>query len=292
MCQANSRKESQFWENETIMRFLLIHLALIMMSISSVSALSPTFVSTSIGEIAVYQRLVPGTTPVIFLHGVYFDHRLWDPVVAEITNRTVITVDMPLHGQSKAIQANWTLDDCAEMLIRLLDELGHESVYAIGHSWGSMTILRAAAAHPDRFAGLGLCNMPYEASSGTTKMKFRLQHSLLFLRDFYTKQVGNAMFAESSRNQNPALLPYLSESMGLLSGKDIRQTDLSVIIRADDAKTRLLSLTMPVLTLSGEEDYVPIPPEGIDHTLVPGGHVSPLEQPEAVKELVGRILDR
>ena len=201
-------------------------------------------------------------------------------------------MDMPLHGQSKVIQDNWTLDDCAEMLIELLDELGHETVYAIGHSWGSMTILRAAAAYPDRFAGLGLCNMPYEASSGSSRRKFRLQHSLLFLRDFYIKQVGNAMFAETSRNQNEALLPYLAESMGLLSGKNIRQTDLSVIIRADDAIARLLSLTMPVLNLSGEEDYVPIPPEGIDHSQVPGGHVSPLEQYEAVRELVERLLDR
>ncbi len=79
---------------------------------------STTFVKTNIGEIAVFQRLADSVrTPIIFLHGVYFDHHLWDAVIESINDRTIITLDMPMHGLSKQLFKNdWTLDDCADML--------------------------------------------------------------------------------------------------------------------------------------------------------------------------------
>lgn len=73
------------------------------------------FINTQIGEIAVYITEVPSAElPLIFLHGVYFDHHLWGNQVNEIKDRTVITVDMPLHGSSQNNKkANWNLTDCS-----------------------------------------------------------------------------------------------------------------------------------------------------------------------------------
>jgi pimeloyl-ACP methyl ester carboxylesterase len=102
----------------------------------------PTFIYTRIGKIAVYVHKGPSlVTPVIFLHGVYFDHHLWDEQVKQISNRTVITLDMPLHGLSKTItKPDWSLQDCAAMLFEILDSLNISRVVAIGHSWGSMSM--------------------------------------------------------------------------------------------------------------------------------------------------------
>jgi pimeloyl-ACP methyl ester carboxylesterase len=153
-------------------------------------------INTTVGNIAVYQKVVPNTVPVIFLHGVYYDHNLWNYYTSRITDRTVITVDMPHHGKSKAIsKKNWTMDDCANMLIEVIDQLQHKEVYAIGHSWGSMTILRASVKQPEKFKAIGLCNMPFEEGSFGKQLKFGFQHSLLPFRQFYTKQVAKAMFS-------------------------------------------------------------------------------------------------
>ena len=58
-------------------------------------------VNTHLGKIAVYKKIADTENiPIIFLHGVYFDHHLWDIQIEEIKDRTVITVDMPLHGES------------------------------------------------------------------------------------------------------------------------------------------------------------------------------------------------
>lgn len=123
--------------------------------------------NTKIGRIATFHRPSESkNTALLFLHGVYFDHHLWDQVIQTIQDRTIITLDMPLHGDSKRISKDdWTIEDCADMLFEVMDQLQLGKVVAVGHSWGSMTILRAANQHPERFESVILCNMPFRAVS-------------------------------------------------------------------------------------------------------------------------------
>jgi len=114
-------------------------------------------IETNIGKIAVHiTEGNPQATPIIFLHGVYYDSNLWKNQVSQIKDRTIITLDMPFHGDSKAVRNDWNMDDCATMLVEVLDGLNINEIVAVGHSWGSMTILRAAAKAPNRFAAIWL----------------------------------------------------------------------------------------------------------------------------------------
>jgi 3-oxoadipate enol-lactonase len=147
---------------------------------NNISLAKQNFIATKIGKISTYIYEISSTeTPIIFLHGVYLDHHLWDKVIRKIEGRTIITIDMPLHGESRNnIKPEWTLEDCGDMLIEILDSLKIPNVIAVGHSWGSMTILRAASKHPERFASIGLCNMPFQAASKKQKSTFGLKHHL------------------------------------------------------------------------------------------------------------------
>ena len=128
-------------------------------------------IHTNLGKIAVCQKLTNSDkTPIMFLHGVYFDHHLWDKVINSIQDRSTFSVDMPFHGLSKEItKTDWTLNDCADMLLEILDSLQIAKVIAVGHSWGSMTILRAASKQPERFENVLLCNMPFLAATKKQK---------------------------------------------------------------------------------------------------------------------------
>ncbi|MCI5055551.1 MAG: alpha/beta hydrolase [Flavobacteriales bacterium] len=250
------------------------------------------FILTNLGSIAVYQKTVPNSIPVVFLHGVYYDHNLWNYHVSRITDRTIITVDMPLHGKSKDIsKRNWTMEDCANMLLEVLDSLGHNQVYAIGHSWGSMTILRAAAKSTETFKGIGLCNMPIDKGTFGIKLKFGFQHFMLPFRRFYTKQVAKAMFSKENRMTKPEIVEYLEISMSLLSNKDVMQTDRAVIIKADDGKKYLNKLQAPALCLKGNQDYVGTA-KNTKMVIVDGAHTSPLEQPKKVMNFIEEILKK
>ncbi len=249
-------------------------------------------INTTIGNIVVYQKIVPNTVPVIFLHGVYYDHNLWNYYTSRITDRTVITVDMPHHGQSKEIsKKNWNMDDCANMLIEIIDYLKYNEVYAIGHSWGSMTILRASVKEPETFRAIGLCNMPFDKGTFGKQLKFGFQHLLLPFRKFYTKQVVKAMFSEENVKTKPEISEYLDVSMSLLTNKEVRNTDRAVITQVDDGTQYLDSLKVPVFALKGSKDYVSAP-KNIEMNIVEGAHTSPLEQPEKVIAFIKKVIEK
>lgn len=248
-------------------------------------------IHTRIGDIATYGVYKESEkTPVIFLHGVYFDHHLWDHIISDMDDRLLIAPDMPWHGASRKIgNQHWSLDDCADMLIEILDRLHIRRVIAVGHSWGSMSILRAAVRYPERFESLLLCNMPFKEASTKQKIMFRLQHSMLLFRDFYTRQAAKALFGKTSLKQHPEWIAELKRTMGILSNHEIRMIDRKVILDAGDSSAFIHQLSMKALALKGAEDYVPTP-DGIDTILVEGGHISPLEAPNQLKDSLKKLL--
>lgn len=250
-----------------------------------------TFIPTKLGKIAVYQQFADSDKiPIIFLHGVYFDHHLWDAAIESLKDRTIITMDMPFHGLSKEITKNdWTLDDCADMLIEILHGLQLPKVIAIGHSWGSMTILRAANKNPELFSSIGLCNMPFMAASKGKKLTLSIQHAMLPFRNFYTQQAAKALFGKSTLNAKPYLTSELKRTMDLLTIPQIKHTDRAVIANAEDATALIKTLKVKALALKGEEDYVPAPPY-LETIIVKGGHVSPIENPVEVLEFMNKLL--
>jgi 3-oxoadipate enol-lactonase len=246
-----------------------------------------TFIQTNIGKIAIYKtESTSDKLPIILLHGVYFDHHIWDEQIKQIDDRTVIAIDMPLHGESREItKPDWTLNDCADMLIEILDSLQIPKVIAVGHSWGSMSILRAANKQSERFSSIVLCNMPFLAASKAKKKIIRIQHYILVFRDFYTKQTAKALFGKTSIKQNPKLIEMLKRPMSILSNNQIKQTDRAVIIDAEDATRLINNLKVRIIALKGKEDYVPIPPN-IETIEIEGGHISPLEKPTMVLNVI------
>ena len=250
-----------------------------------------TFISTKLGKIAVYQKSDDSDkTPIILLHGVYFDHNLWDAVIESVKDRPIITLDMPMHGMSKQLSKNdWNLEDCADMLIEILHVLQLPKVIAIGHSWGSMTILRAAHKNPELFSSIGLCNMPFMAASKVKKLTLSIQHTMLPFRNFYTQQAAKALFGKSSLIENTSLTSQLKRTMNQLTIGQIKHTDRAVIANAEDASALIKTLKVKALALKGEDDYLPAPPY-LETIIVKGGHVSPMENPEKVSEFIKRLL--
>lgn len=254
------------------------------------SSVEKQFLETEIGKIAVFTKKAEGTEiPIIFLHGVYFDHHLWDDQVNAINDRTVIVIDMPLHGESRDLKkSDWSLNDCAEMLLEILDRLQIAQVIAVGHSWGSMTILRAAHKQPRRFSAIGLCNMPFLPASEKQRFVFGLQHLMLAFRNFYMKKAAQSLFGKDSLAKNPGLFENLARPMRLLSNNEIEYVDKAVILEAEDATSIIANLEVKTIAVKGREDYVPTP-TGIEMVLVEGGHISPLESPEQIRSLVDRL---
>ena len=249
------------------------------------------WIETNLGPIAVFLKTGnPSKTPLILLHGLYFDHQLWIPLLDLLDDRPLILLDMPLHGQSRQqLKVNCSFHQVVPMLFEILDALGLPKVYGLGHSWGSMILLRAAVQQPERFVALGLCNMPFKASTRRERLMIRLQHLALPFKSFYIKQTAKALMSPLSLKVKPFLLEKLQQSMSQLQAQELRHLDRIVRMEAQDAQALCQNLQVPALALLGEEDYVGQPPLP-QVVVLKGGHVSPLEVSDDFGPFLNRFL--
>ncbi len=132
--------------------------------------------------------------------------------------------------------------------------------------------------------------MSFLAATKKQKATIGFQHSMLLLRNFYTKQSVKSLFGKTSLKENPSLINQLQRPMNILSDKQIKQVDKAVMMNAEDTTQLIKTLKVKAIALKGEEDFVPTPPN-IETVLVKGGHVSPLEKPWEVSGLVSRLVE-
>jgi 3-oxoadipate enol-lactonase len=90
-------------------------------------------------------------SPLILIHGLADDHRLWRKTVPDLALRhRVILYDVRGHGQSTVGNADGTLAQLGADLARLMDVIGLERASVAGFSLGGTIAMRLAIDHPRR----------------------------------------------------------------------------------------------------------------------------------------------
>jgi pimeloyl-ACP methyl ester carboxylesterase len=94
---------------------------------------------------------------VVMIHGVLNDHSVWILQSRYLANHgwNVLAVDLPGHCRS-AGEAPETVEQAADFIAALLDAAGVRRAALVGHSWGSLIALEAAARLQDRISHLVL----------------------------------------------------------------------------------------------------------------------------------------
>lgn len=100
--------------------------------------------------------------PVILAHGYSASSEMWNHLAPVLAKRyRVIAYDARGHGLSSAPlgAANYTLATLVEDMAAMLDHLGVDDAYLIGHSMGGATVQAFAAKHPKRVRATLICNI-------------------------------------------------------------------------------------------------------------------------------------
>jgi minimal PKS ketosynthase (KS/KS alpha) len=116
----------------------------------------------------------PGTQPALFLHGFGGASQHWEALCRELGGQIdCFAVDLPGHGSSAGVRADWPGDELTAALARLAASLPGRppgGVGVVGHSVGAFVALRLAIMAPHRVAWLALL---------ATGLPARLHHDLL-----------------------------------------------------------------------------------------------------------------
>ena len=93
--------------------------------------------------------------PLIFIPGMEGAKEFWEPQLRGLSDAyCVIATSLPVWKPCLAS----AVSDCAGSIISLMDELGLEKAVVVGESFGGMVTQELALSHPQRLAGIILCN--------------------------------------------------------------------------------------------------------------------------------------
>ncbi|MBE7369886.1 alpha/beta fold hydrolase [Ramlibacter pallidus] len=94
---------------------------------------------------------------IVFVHGVLNDHSVWILQTRYFAHHgwNVLAVDLPGHCKSGG-EPPKSVEEAADFVIALLDAAKVEKAALVGHSFGALTVLEAAARAPQRVTHLAL----------------------------------------------------------------------------------------------------------------------------------------
>lgn len=116
-------------------------------------------------------EVVPGSTdPVLAIHGLSSNRRLWNWLRAEAPELSLIAPDLRGRGGSVAVGGPSSVARHAQDMVAVLDELGLESVTVCGMSMGGFVAVALATAHPSRVRAVVLVDggFPMAVHEGLT----------------------------------------------------------------------------------------------------------------------------
>ena len=88
------------------------------------------------------------------------------PVYAELErNYSILAVDHRGHGRGLRTHDRFTLEDCADDVVAIMDQLGISSVTAVGYSMGGPIAMLMSKQHSTRVHSLVLCATALEWSA-------------------------------------------------------------------------------------------------------------------------------
>lgn len=258
-------------------------------------------------------------TPVILCDGIGCDGYVWRRLIPDLADRQVVHWHYRGHGRTPAPRdaARVRIEDCADDLAAVLDEVGVSRAVVAGHSMGVQVALETFRRHAGRVAGLvlacGAPSHPLRTFKGARVLEDVLPHvqKVVARAPGLLNRVTRAVlptrlaFEVATRLEinrelvDPAdFMPYL-EGMARI---DIRLfTSMLAAAGQHNAEALLPSIDVPTLVIAGGRDGFTPPSrsvemaEAIPHAellwIEEGSHTAPIERPEVVRAAVRSFLE-
>lgn len=232
---------------------------------------------------------------VLLLHGFLEDATMWKNIIPHLEKRyRVIAVDLLGHGKSECYGYIHTMEDQADMLFALITDLRLRKVSLIGHSMGGYVALAFAELYPDHIRSMILLNSSAQPDSPERKInrdraiEVVKKNSTAFVR----MAVQNLFNADAHK--------LVSKQIEALTQQALKTPVQGIIAALEGMKIRIDREALlhfspyPKLMIAGEDDTI-IPLEDVKNQtegtevaleIIPGGHVSTIEQEAKVLAII------
>jgi pimeloyl-ACP methyl ester carboxylesterase len=105
-------------------------------------------------SVRVFESPNEGAPGLLLLHGLASSQRIWDLMLPPLTRRyRVVTYDARGHGLSQKPSSGYGFDHVVADALAVSRATHLRRPVIVGHSWGAMTALELAVAHPRAISG-------------------------------------------------------------------------------------------------------------------------------------------
>ena len=233
---------------------------------------------------------------VVFIHGVLNDHSVWILQTRYFAHHgwNVLAPDLPGHCKSAGDPPR-SVEEAAAFVLALLDAAGVRQAALVGHSFGSLIALEAAATAPDRVTHLALVGTasPMTVSPALLDASLGQPHKAIDMVNTFS----HSMLAPPPSSLGPGTWLY-GGSKALMRRVLASNTEVNVFHRGfkacDDyrgAEAAIGKVRCPVLFVLGRSDAMTLPKmaqpliaraPGARVVTVEAGHQMMTEAPDAV----------
>ena len=142
-------------------------------------------------------------TPIIFIHGVGLNHKIWKPQFNVFEN-TVVAYDILGHGKTPLKNSKLIFDNFSRQLLNLINELKFKKIHLVGFSIGSLIARNFAENYNERLESLTLLCSIFKRSKEQRQIvndRFELSKKSRSL----SKQALKRWFTDKYILQNPKI---------------------------------------------------------------------------------------
>ena len=80
-----------------------------------------------------YVYIKKDSTPLVFIHGVGLDHKMWEPQIENLNEFSTITYDLLGHGKTPCKKEKLNLTDFSNQLNEILEHLNKKKMVIHHH---------------------------------------------------------------------------------------------------------------------------------------------------------------
>jgi 3-oxoadipate enol-lactonase len=263
---------------------------------------------TSLGPIFVDDQGKPNEPAALLWPSLFTDHRMWryqiDPL--RKAGLRTLALDPPGQGQSPGLGRRFTMAECAEAALQILEAADVQAPTVIlGTSWGGFVAPRIALRAPERVRGIVMTNTSAERGSEIERIRAHALVELMRIRALdktFVSMTESALLSKETRRQNPQIGSELAKRMQTWDRRTLIATVRSVLIDRDPVLDSLSQVNIPSLVISGKEDRT-LPSihsqriaeqlQYARHVVVAGAaHLVPLEKPDEANSLILEFLNQ
>jgi pimeloyl-ACP methyl ester carboxylesterase len=193
---------------------------------------------------------------VAFIHGAAHDHSVWalQSRFFAYHGWNAFAIDLPGHGKSQA-SAFTNIEQAANWISRLLDEIGATQAALVGHSMGALIALDCASRYPGRISRIALvgCGVPMPVSAPLLNGSKANDHAAFDMINVYSHSPA----AQIGGNRTPGMW-MMGAGMRLLerSAPGVLHADFSACNSYVGGASAAKNSKCPVLMILGARDQM------------------------------------